>query len=67
MDKIFIVYSCGIDHNDHDRIVSYHKTLDGAISAIPENYLKYERTTKFDYGWVKDYTYYAIKDVEVFD
>lgn len=65
MDKIFIVYSLGIDHSDRDRVVSYHKTLDGAISVVPENYLKYERTTKTDYGRVRDYTYYAIKEVEL--
>lgn len=61
---VYVVYNMQADSwNGTPFVVSTHHTLEGAEMAIPENCKKLEREPFGD--WIKHYSYFGIKKVEV--
>ena len=68
MDKVYIVFKVNAESwNAGPPVVdSVHANLESAISVIPENILKLERSSNRD-NVVKDYAYREIREYEVFN
>jgi hypothetical protein len=62
----------GVDYSSTDKPLSLHKTIDGAVNAIPEKYRKPEQETPLTtlnkkYRIVKSFLYYYVEEKDLLD